>query len=47
MGSKIEDPLNFLRKYCLGSFDGLHIDSYKKTKYIDGYKIYWKNFEEN
>ena len=47
VGSKIEDTFNVLRKNWFGSIDGLHIDSYKKIEYIDGYKIYLKNFEKN
>ena len=30
-----------------GSIDGLHIDSFKKIEYVDGYKINLKNFEKN
>ena len=30
-----------------GSSKGLHIDSYKKIKYIDGYKINLINFEKD
>ncbi len=47
VGSKIEDTFNVLRKNWFGSIDGLHIDSYKKIEYIDGYKICLKNFEKN
>ena len=39
VGSKIEDTYDTLRKDWFGSPQGLHIDSYKKIKYIDGYKI--------
>ena len=39
VGSKIEDTYDTLRKDWIGSPKGLHIDSYKKIKYIDGYKI--------
>ena len=39
IGSKIEDTYHTLRKDWFGSPKGLHIDSYKKIKYIDGYKI--------
>ena len=39
VGSKIEDTFDTLRKDWFGSQKGLHIDSYKKIKYIDGYKI--------
>ena len=38
-GSKIEDTYDTLRKDWFGSSRGLHIDSYKKIQYIDGYKI--------
>ena len=39
VGSKIEDTYDTLRKDWFGSLKGLHIDSYKKIKYVDGYKI--------
>ena len=47
VGSKIEDTYDTLRKGWFGSPKGLHIDSYKKIKYIDGYKINLINFEKN
>ena len=46
VGSKIEDTYDTLRKDWFGSPKGLHIDSYKKIKYIDGYKINLINFEK-
>ena len=45
VGSKIEDTYETLRNDWFGSPNGLHIDSYKKIKYIDGYKINLVNFE--
>ena len=36
-----------MRKDWFGSPKGLHIDSYKKIKYIDGYKINLINFEKD
>ncbi len=45
VGSKIEDTFDVLRKDWFGTFDGLHIDSYKKINYVDGYKINLKNIE--
>jgi len=39
VGSKIEDTYDALRKEWFGTLEGLHIDSYKKIRYIDGYKI--------
>ena len=45
VGSKIEDTYDTLRKDWFGSPKGLHIDSYKKIKYIDGYKINLRNVE--
>ena len=45
VGSKIEDTYYTLRKDWFGSLNGLHIDSYKKIKYIDGYKINIRNVE--
>ena len=47
VGSKIEDTYDTLRKDWFGSPKGLHIDSYKKIKYIDGYKINLINFEKS
>ncbi|MBO8244398.1 DUF1543 domain-containing protein [Prochlorococcus marinus XMU1411] len=47
VGSKIEDTYDTLRKDWFGSLQGLHIDSYKKIKYIDGYKINLKYFEKD
>ncbi len=45
VGFKIEDTFDTLREDWFGSPKGLHIDSYKKIKYIDGYKINLINFE--
>ena len=39
VGSKIEDTYDTLRKDWFGSSRGLHIDSYKRIKYVDGYRI--------
>ena len=39
LGETIEDTYPELRKQWLGKKSGLHIDSYKCIKYIDGYKI--------
>ena len=47
VGSKIEDTYDTLRKAWFGSPKGLHIDSYKKIKYIDGYKINLIYFEND
>ena len=47
VGSKIEDTFDTLRKDWFGSSRGLHIDSYKKIKYIDGYKINLIPFEKD
>ncbi len=47
VGSKIEDTYDTLRKDWFGSQGGLHIDSYKKIKYIDGYKINLINIEKD
>ena len=46
VGSKIEDTYDTLRKNWFGCSKGLHIDSYKKIKYIDGYKINLIKFEK-
>mgnify|MGYP003346419487 CR=1 FL=1 len=45
VGSKIEDTYEVLRRDWFGTSEGLHIDSYKKIKYVDGYKINLKNIE--
>ena len=45
VGSRIEDTYDTLRKDWFGSPKGLHIDSYKKIKYLDGYKINLRNVE--
>ena len=45
VGSQIEDTFNDLRNNWFGSIDGLHIDSFKKIEYIDGYMINLKNIE--
>ena len=47
IGSKIEDTYDTLRKDWFGSSRGLHIDSYKKIRYIDGYKINLINVENH
>ena len=39
VGSKIEDTYDTLRKDWFGSPEGLHIDSYKKINFVDGYKV--------
>ena len=39
LGESIEETFPELRKQWLGKTKGLHIDSYKCIKYIDGYKI--------
>ena len=45
VGSRIEDTFDVLKNDWFGNFEGLHIDSYKKIKYVDGYKINLKNIE--
>ncbi len=47
VGSKIEDTFDTLRNDWFGSPKGLHIDSYKKIRYVDGYKINLINFEKD
>ena len=47
VGSKIEDTYDTLRKEWFGSPKGLHIDSYKKIEYIDGYKINLIKFQRD
>ena len=43
VGSRIEDTYDVLRKDWFGTSEGLHIDSYKKINYVDGFKINLKN----
>ena len=43
VGSRIEDTFDVLKKDWFGTLEGLHIDSYKKIKFVDGYKINLKN----
>ena len=45
IGSKIEDTYDSLRRDWFGMREGLHIDSFKKINYVDGYKINLKNIE--
>ena len=47
VGSKIEDTYDVLRREWFGDIEGLHIDSYKKINYVNGYKINLKSFENN
>ena len=42
-GANIEDTYDTLREDWFGSSKGLHIDSYKKIKYLDAYKINLRN----
>ena len=39
LGESLEDTFPELRKQWIGKRNGLHIDSYKRIKYVDGYKI--------
>ena len=39
LGEKIEDTFPELRRQWIGKKSGLHIDSYKRIKYVDGYEI--------
>ena len=45
IGTKIEDTYDSLRRDWFGIREGLHIDSFKKINYVDGYKINLKNIE--
>ena len=47
VGSRIENTYDDLRRSWFGNLEGLHIDSYKKIKYVDGYKINLKNIKNN
>ena len=39
LGESLEDTFPELRKQWIGKINGLHIDSYKRIEYVDGYKI--------
>ena len=39
IGESLEDTFQELRDQWLGQISGLHIDSYKCIKYVDGYEI--------
>jgi len=39
LGKSIEDTFPELRKQWIGKRNGLHIDSFKRIQYVDGYKI--------
>ena len=39
IGESLEDTFPELRNQWLGNIKGLHIDSYKRIEYVDGYKI--------
>ena len=47
VGSRIEDTFDELRRDWFGISEGLHVDSYKKINYVDGYKINLKNIENH
>ena len=47
IGSKIEDTYEALRRDWFGTLEGLHIDSYKKINYVEGYKINLRKIENN
>ena len=47
VGSKIEDTYDVLRKDWFGCIEGLHIDSYKKIKSVDGYYVKLKKIVGN
>ena len=45
IGSKIQDTYDLLKRDWFGNIKGLHIDSYKKINYVDGYRINLKKIE--
>ena len=45
IGSRIEDTYDVLRNDWFGNCEGLHIDSYKKVTYVDGYKVNLKSIQ--
>jgi len=47
LGESIEDTFPELRKQWIGNRNGLHMDSYKRIQYVDGYKISLSNSTNN
>ena len=47
IGKRIEDTFDVLRRDWFGITEGLHIDSYKKINFVDGYKINLKKIEND
>jgi len=47
IGEKLEDTFPELREQWLGKISGLHIDSYKCIKYVDGYEIVISRFDKH
>tara|TARA_B100001109_G_scaffold242461_1_gene227423 strand:+ start:1001 stop:1558 length:558 start_codon:yes stop_codon:yes gene_type:complete len=47
IGKTIEDTFPELREQWLGKISGLHIDSYKCIKYVDGYEIVIGKFDKD
>ena len=47
IGESIEDTFPELREQWLGKINGLHIDSYKCIKYVDGYEIVLSKSNKN
>ena len=47
LGESLEDTFPELRRQWIGKTNGLHIDSYKRIEYIDGYKIEVSKYTRN
>ena len=47
IGETLEDTFPELREQWLGKISGLHIDSYKCIKYIDGYEIVISKYDKD
>ena len=47
LGQTIEDTFPELRKQWFGKISGLHIDSYKCIKYVDGYEIVLSKYNKD
>ena len=47
IGETLEDTFPELREQWLGKTSGLHIDSYKCIKYVDGYEIVISKYDKN
>ncbi len=47
IGETIESTIPCLKSEWIGNSSGLHIDSYKLIKFVDGYRVKLKNTDES